>query len=118
MVQITGITSSPSQKFFIPEPSTRKNISFTLRFSARANCWFFDIEYQGKVARGIKLVRGPNILTRNKNTLPFGLCVTVADNYEPFLINDFSSERVKLFLLTSDEVQEVDDMIVAGETVP
>ena len=77
-----------------------------------------DIEYQGKAARGIKIVRGPNILTRNKNTLPFGLSVTVADNYEPFLINDFSSGRVKMFLLTSAEVQEIDDMIVAGETVP
>lgn len=77
-----------------------------------------DIEYQGKSARGIKIVRGPNILTRNKNTLPFGLSVTVADNYEPFLINDFSSGRVKMFLLTSAEVQEIDDMIVLGETVP
>ena len=77
-----------------------------------------DVEYQGSIARGIKIVRGPNILTRSKNTLPFGLSVTVADNYEPFLINDFSSGRVKMFLLTSAEVQEIDDMIVTGETVP
>jgi hypothetical protein len=50
--------------------------------------------------------------------LPFGLCVTVSDNFEPFLINDFVSGRVSVFLLTHDEVVEIEDMVIAGETVP
>lgn len=118
MTQITGLTSSPSQTFNIPDPETRKKIDFALYFSPRCQCWYFDVEYETFVARGIKLVRGPNILSRNINILPFGLTVTVSDNFEPFLINDMVSGRVSLFLLTHAECLEVNDMIEAGSTVP
>jgi len=118
MTQITGLTSNPSQSFNTPEPVTRKIIYFTFIFSPRTQCWFFDMEYEGFISRGNKLVRGPNIIPRHINVLPFGLCVTVSDNFEPFLINDFVSGRVSVFLLTHDEVVEIEDMVIAGETVP
>lgn len=77
-----------------------------------------DIQYENFTAKGLKIVRGPNILARHINTLPFGLSVVVSDNYEPFLINDFVSGRVSLFLLDSDDVATVESMILAGNTVP
>lgn len=118
MTQITGLTSSPSQTFNIPDPVTRKILYFTLYFSPRCQCWYFDLVYEGFTARGLKLVRGPNILSRHINVVPFGLTVTVADNFEPFLINDLVSGRVSLFLLTHSECLEVNDLIIAGATVP
>lgn len=118
MIQITGLTSNPSQSFNIPDPVTRKTIYFNLYFSDRCQCWYFDLEYEGFISKSNKLVRGPNILPRHINTLPFGLTVTVSDNFEPFLINDMVSGRVSLFLLTHDEVEEVRDLIIDGETVP
>ena len=118
MTKITGLTSTPSQTFNIPDPVTRKKISFALYFSARCQCWYFDVQYETFTAKGLKLVRGMNILPRHINTLPFGLCVTVSDNFEPFLINDFVSGRVSLFLLTHAECLDVQDMIVEGWTLP
>lgn len=118
MIQITGLTSTPSQTFNIPDPVTRKKISFALCFSARCQCWYFDVTYETFTAKGLKLVRGQNILSRHINTLPFGLSVTVSDNFEPFLINDMVSGRVSIFLLTHAECLEVRDLIIAGATVP
>lgn len=118
MIQITGLTSSPFQTFNIPDPITRKKISFALYFSARCQCWYFDVAYEAFTAKGLKLVRGPNIISRHINVLPFGLTVTVSDNFEPFLINDMVSGRVSLFILTHAEAEEIRDMIIAGATVP
>ena len=118
MIKITGLTSTPSQTFNIPDPVTRKKISFALYFSPRCQSWYFDVTYEGFTAKGLKLVRGMNILSRHINTLPFGLTVSVEDNFEPFLINDFSSGRVSLFLLTHAECLEVHDLIIEGYTLP
>lgn len=118
MIKITGITSSPTQTFNIPDPITRKILYFTLYFSARCQCWYFDLVYDTFTAKGLKLVRGMNILSRHINVLPFGLTVAVSDNFEPFLINDMVSGRVSLFLLTHAECLDVQDMIVKGWTLP
>lgn len=118
MTQITGLRASPFQSFNIPDPDKRKTIYFTLRFSPRTQSWVIDIEYEGFVSKGIKIVRGINILRRNINTLPFGLMVTVSDNLEPFLINDFSSGRVSLYLLTHAECVDIHNLIIEGYSVP
>lgn len=117
MTQITGLTSTPSQTFNIPDPVTRKIIYFSLYFSPRTENWYIDVQYESLTARGIKLVRSMNALSRHINVLPFGLTVSVADNFEPFLINDFVSGRVSLFLLTHAECLEVKEMIVDGYTL-
>jgi len=117
MVQITGLTSNPSQTFNVPDPVTRKIIYFSLYFSPRTQNWYIDIKYETFTARGLKLVRGPNVLSRHINTLPFGLSVVITDTFEPFLINDFVSGRVSLFLLTHADVLTVRDMIIAGASV-
>ena len=77
-----------------------------------------DIKYKNFIAKGLKIVRGPNIIKRNINVLPFGITVSVSDNLEPFLINDFVSGRVSLFLLTQEECIVMDEMIVDGAIVP
>lgn len=118
MIQITGLTSSPSQTFNIPDPVTRKTIYFTMRFCPRVAAFFLDIEYEGFSAKSLRLVRGMNILSRHINVLPFGLAVAVKDNYEPFLINDMVSGRVSLYLLTHEECLDVQQMIVDGYTLP
>lgn len=118
MVQIKGLTSNPVQTFNIPDPVTRKTIYFLMYFSPRTQNWYIDIEYESFIQKGIKIVREPNLLAKNINVLPFGLSVTVSDNYEPFLINDFVSGRVSLFILDHTECLDVQNLIIAGYTIP
>jgi hypothetical protein len=118
MIQITGLSSAPFQTFTIADPNGGGDIKFSLAFRPRTSCWYMDIEFKTFIARGLKIVRGMNILYRHHNQIPFGLSVTVSDNFEPYLINDFQSERVLLYLLTTAEVDEIHAKILEGYTVP
>lgn len=118
MKQILGLTRRPSQKFTIAAPNGGGDITVTLNYRPRVQGWFIDIAFKSFALNGYKITRGPNILGKFRNVIPFGLGVTVADNYEPFLINDFESGRVSLFLLTTAEVAEVVTLIAGGATVP
>ena len=118
MTKITGLTQDSFQKFKIADPNGGGDISVRLVYRPRIQRWFIDISFKTFTLNGYKLTRGPNILAKWNNVIPFGLTVTVSDNFEPFVINDFSSDRVQLFLLTSSEVAEVETMILAGRTVP
>ena len=44
-----------------------------------------------------------------ENIIPFGIGIIVTDGGEPFLINDFSSGRVQMAILTPAEVDQVND---------
>ncbi len=118
MIKINGITSSPSQTITISDPNGSGSISFNLNFRPRTQNWYADIAFKAVTINGLCLVRGPNILYRYSNILPFGMGVSVSDNYEPFLINDFSSGRVSLILLTSGEVAAVQALLLGGAVVP
>jgi hypothetical protein len=118
MIRITGLTQNASQKFTISDPNGGGDISIILNYRPRVQCWYIDITFKTFTLNGYKVTRGPNILSKFRNVIPFGLAVTVTDNYEPFLINDLSSGRVSLFLLTAAEVSEVVSLIAGGATVP
>lgn len=118
MQQITGLSSAPLQSFNIANPETGDKIFFTLTYRPRTQNWYMDISYRSFTEKGTKIIRGPNILNRHKKTFGFGLGVFVTDNFEPYLINDFFTERVKMYILTTAEVDEVDALIDAGTTVP
>lgn len=118
MIQITGLTQNAIQKFRINDPNGGGEIIMRLAYRPRVQRWFIDIEFGSFILNGFKLTRGPNVLYKWSNIIPFGLTVNVADDFEPFVINDFSSERVKLFLLTTAEVEEVESLIVQGYTAP
>lgn len=117
MIKITGLTQNAVQKFRINDPNGGGEIIMRLVYRPRVQRWFIDIEFGSFVVNGFKLTRGPNVLYKWSNVIPFGLTVTVKDDFEPFVINDFSTDRVKLFLLTTDEVDQVDALIDEGYTV-
>ena len=63
---------------------------------------------------GYKINHGPNILSSYSNVIPFGLMVLLTDDLDPCLINDFTSGRVSLYLMSSAEVAEMEALIEAG----
>lgn len=107
MRQISEISSDPKQKFtFI----TDDNISFEfkLEFIASQQGWFYSLKYQNLSINGNRLVMDINILRNYKNILPFGIGITTDNATEPFLIDDFSTGRVKFYLLDKAEVKDLE----------
>ena len=117
MTQITGLQASPSQSLTIADPNTGNPISLTLTFRPRVQSWFADIAFGTFTLKGFRLTRYPNILQAYKNIIPFGMGLVVTDQFDPFMINDFTSVRVSLYLLLSSEVAEIQSLIEAGTII-
>jgi hypothetical protein len=111
MKQITEISQDPLQVLEIVTEEN-KTFEFTLQYREQQGGWFFSLNYEDVIINNSRLTNSPNILNQYKNILPFGLLVFTIDFSEPFLIDDFSSERVKLYLLNEEEVQEVANNIL------
>jgi hypothetical protein len=114
MIQITGLKASPEQTFNMPDPDKGIQINFTLYFRPRTRNWYFDLTYGSFTLKGSKIVLSPNLIYQYFRLLPFGLACAGTDGIEPMFINDFSTERVFLYLLTTAERDQVIKDVNAG----
>lgn len=109
MQYIDKITSSPNQRMTLILDNG-ENVDFHIYYSARMLSWYFDFTYNDLTSKGNKIVLTPNALRNFKKLIPFGFGF-VATGAEPFSLDDFSTERVKLYVLNQDEVDEVEQEI-------
>lgn len=111
MRQILEFTSHPFQTARIPLEDKSGFAQITLYWAPTQLSWYFDIQYNEKVSKGNKLVLGPNILRAFSNIFPFGLMVVSDDLIEPFQITDFTTQRVKVFILNSTETLQFERLV-------
>ncbi len=110
MQQITTLTNSPNQRHQLVLDNN-ETVDFRLYYSARQEAWYFDFTYKEITVNCSKVVLSPNTLRNLKRLIPFGLAF-IADGYvEPFSLDDFSSGRVKMYVLNSEDVQTVEQEI-------
>lgn len=114
MVQISGLKATSEQSFTANDPNGGGTISFTFYYRPRVQSWFMDIAFKNFTMNGYKINHGPNIIDSYSNVIPFGLMVLLTDDLDPCFINDFTSGRVFLYLMTSAEVAEMEALINAG----
>ncbi len=112
MKQLEGIRATGTQKI----GTTADNgdpISMTLAFNASTQEWKMGIEWGDFSLKGNRIFSSPNLLSQYENIIPFGLAVITEGGGDPFLVNDFSTGRVTMYLLTPEEVVEVQDFYVS-----
>lgn len=85
-----------------------QRIVLTVRFLASQQLWVMDIVWESFAAYGIQLVNAPNLLRNYRNLIPFGLACGTTDNQDPYTLDAFSTGYAKLYLLTADEVNSVE----------
>lgn len=110
MQLINNLTSSPRQSFQIPI-DTGEYVQFNLYYFITQKSWFFDFSYNNYTSNGNRVVLSPNTLRHLKNLIPFGLAFMAEGNVEPFDISDFSSGRVGMYILNSEEVSEIESTV-------
>lgn len=115
MIEITGIRATADQTLNIASPNGDGTIDIRLHFLPRVQSWYIDIEFGDFVLNSFRLSICPNRLTQYKNRIGFGLMVTTKNKIDPFLLNDFSSGNAALYLLTSAEVAQVEELIQSGD---
>ena len=111
MTWINVITDSASQSFTLNLPGG-SNVAFSLWYSDGQQGWYYSLIYGNFSLNNRRIVVGANLLRAFRNLLPFGLAVTTTDGYEVITQEDFANGRASLYLLDSDDVDEVESTII------
>lgn len=104
---ITTLTNYPNQRHQLILEN-RESADFHLYYKPRVQSWFYDIEYNETTINGVKVVLTPNSLRQFRKNIPLGLTFYADSVVEPFALDDFSSGRVKMGILSSQEVEQVE----------
>ena len=114
MFLISSITSDARQKFSVPLDNGN-SVSFSLYYYPTQYSWYFDFTYKDHTSQGNRVVLSPNTLRQYRNIMPFGVAFISEGVVEPFKINDFSTGRVKMYILDSQEVQQIEKDIFSND---
>lgn len=107
MQLITSITSKSKQRMTLVLENN-ETVDFFLYYSARQQSWFFDFTYNNLTVNGSTVVLTPNALRQYRNQIPFGIGFAATSFVEPFSIDDFSSGRVNMFVLNSEDIEQAE----------
>ncbi len=111
MLLIQGLTNDAKQKMNLILPSNGKKVEVHLEFKPQQVGWFLSFTYETFSCSGLRICSSPNVLRQYKNLIPFGLACFVEADQEPMFQTDWSSARANLYLLTTEEVQNLEDVI-------
>lgn len=112
MKQITTISDDADQLvYFILDDGSVLKLEFICRPSIQR--WSVNVSHPLITLNGYNLCLSPNILRPWKNLIPFGIAVTSLDGVDPVDIDDFSSGRVQIFILSAEDVAAVETDILA-----
>jgi hypothetical protein len=104
---IIEFTANPKQTCTLVLEN-QETVTFRLYFLPTQLSWYFDFTYNDIVSNGNKIVLGMNILRSFKNIIPFGLAFQANDGVEPFAVDDFTTGRVSVYLLSKADVEAME----------
>lgn len=107
MKLLNKISSDPRQQFSVIGEAGEQ-ISLFMYFMPSQNAWMCDISWNDFKVTGLQIVVGPNILRRWQNVITFGFACYSTDAYDPQYIEDFLTGRIRLYILSSDDVAAVE----------
>ncbi len=106
--QITNLTNFANQStgLQLPDGST---VTMGLIYQGATERWQMSIAYPtlNFTATGLSVCCYPNLLRQWEHILPFGIACVTLDQTDPFDINDFSSGRATIYLLTQDDIMAI-----------
>lgn len=108
MQTITELTNQPRQTYNF-ETEDNYLFDFSLEYIESQQGWFYNLTYGDLEIKGSRLCCSPNILRQYDRLLPFGIAVLSTDLLDPFFLDDFTTGRITLNLITKTEVEEVND---------
>ena len=107
---IETLTDNPNQLQTLTLEN-RETALIRLYYSGRCQAWYFDLSYNTFQLKGCKVTLTPNTLRQFRKILPFGLAFFSDSDIEPYRLDDFSSNRVQMGILSADEVKEIEETV-------
>ena len=110
MLEITTLTNDIKQRHTLVLEDN-ETVDFLLYYSLRQQSWYYDFQYNDFICNGSKVVLTPNALRQFKRILPFGFAFYSDSSVEPFRQDDFSSGRVRFFILNQSDIEEIEETV-------
>lgn len=112
MKYIDRINASAKQRFTLATIDEGQTITCELTYLTTQRNWVIDVSWQEFTLKGISLGLSPNLLRQWKNVIPFGFALLSVDGFDPYYLQDFSSGRCKLYLLSRAEIEEIEQLYI------
>jgi len=110
---IDNLTNWPNQvTHIILDDGSIVDLSF--RFNAATLKWVFDVKHDLLTVQNMLLCVHMNLLRQWMYKIPFGLCCITTDGLDPIRLDDFTSGRVTLIVLNSDDVVTCEKLLRAA----
>lgn len=121
MLLINEITDEPKQKHTITINQYDQAV-LDLEFKPNQYGWFFNVNWpnslqtvpyssSGFSSSGGRVVHSQNLLRQQQNIIPFGLAIISDNGLDPMTQDAFSSGLVKLYVLTKDEADGIEQQL-------
>lgn len=114
MRQITTLTNSPNQRHQLVLDNN-ETVDFRLYYSARQQAWYYDFTYNDLTCNCSKVVLSPNALRCFRRIISWGLAFDTDGFVDPFQLDDFSSGRVKMYVLNAEDVESIEQEIYLND---
>lgn len=114
MTIIDNLTDAADEQTTLILPDNTSG-TLRLRYRPRTQRWIADVGYAPNNFQvyGLNVTTFPNILRPWRRLIPFGIAiVTVGLTTDPFDLNDFLTGRSTAYLLSADDVAEVEASII------
>ncbi len=105
---LTGLQAVGTQKFNTVAESG-DTVYITLYFRPAIQQWFMDLTSGDFELYGQRVCNSLNLLEQYSRVINFGIIVIVSDGGEPFQVNDFTTGRVQLGVLSESEIETIDN---------
>lgn len=107
MTVLDGIRAVGEQRLRTQAPNG-ENLTLDIRYNTSTQAWFSDVIFGSFVLNNVRLVYTLNLLRQYLNIIDFGIAIFSDDGSDPFLINDFATNRVQIAILTPAEVAQIE----------
>ncbi len=110
MIEITKLTDNSFQTISVTnEDGLIIDIEFV--FFPTQNRWIYNLSNNQFILKGSILSLSPNDLYRYDNLIAFGMSVVSVDGFGPSRIDDFSKNRIQVFILNASETKEISKLL-------
>jgi hypothetical protein len=89
-------------------------VDLSVRFVENQQGWTYCLTYGTFEVNNRNLVNSPNLLRAFRDIIPFGLACIVSDGQEPWFKDDFTTGRVKIYILDSTDVTTVEEDVISA----
>lgn len=94
-----------------------EDVKLTFRYIPSQETWFVDIDSDSLTVHGLALQAFVNLLDPYHNLISWGLYVWSKDGFDPWLIDDFSTGRIKVAIIEDFEYAIIQEFLDSGNAL-